>query len=122
MAANSMKAKTLITVVKGIIAKDDINENYVYQQIDSFLSVTPLYVKLFVVFSIAYCNMLSVLKNKKMIYSLHVNKVAVLLNNCEKHFIGRSIVMLFKLISTLVYFDDDKHAECIGYKHLDHCK
>lgn len=122
MAAHTIKAKTLLTVFKGIIAQDDINENDVYQQIQSYVTLTPFYVKLFMFFSLVYCNLLSVVTNQKMIYSLPGNKVAVLLNNCEKHFIGRSIIMLLKLICTLVSFDDDKHAERIGYRHLVHCK
>ncbi len=122
MSANSIKARTLVSVFKGIIDQDGVNEDYVYWQIESYISLTPWYVKLFMAFCIVYCNILSVMKNKKMIYSLPMNNVAALLNNCEKHFAGKSIIMVLKLISTLVFFDDDKHAACIGYKHLEHCK
>ena len=122
MTFDSIGEKTLLTLLQAILGQDDFNKDYVYRQIESYVTRTPVYVRLFILGSIVYCNALSLLPKRRMIYSLKADDAVALLNKCEKHFVGTNIVMVLKLISTLVYFDNDKHAQRIGYYHLDHCK
>ena len=122
MTFDSIREKTLLTLLKAILGQDDFNDDYMYQQIERYVASAPVYVRLFIWSSIVYCNALSLLPKRRMIYSLKADDAVALLNKCEKNFIGANIVMILKLISTLAYFNDDKHAQRIGYHHLEHCK
>lgn len=122
MQVRSIFKKTLIALVKAIIGKDDFNDNEIIQHIKGYVALTPFYVRLAILGSVIYFNVLSLMKKHVMVYSLAEDQIVLLLQNCEKSFYGQSIIMMVKLFSTLVYFDDDRHAQAIGYVHLDHCK
>jgi hypothetical protein len=122
MTFDSIREKTLLTLLKAILGQDDFNDDYMYQQIERYVASAPVYVRLFIWGSIIYSNALSLLSKYRMLHSLKADDVVALLNKCEKHFVCTNIVMVLKLISTLVYFDNDKHAQRIGYHHLEHCK
>jgi hypothetical protein len=122
MKINSISAKTLVALVKAIIGKDDFTDNYAIMQIKRYIELTPFYVRLAILFSVVYFNVLSLIKRQAMLYSLGGDHIVELLKECEKSFYGQSIIMIVKLISTLVYFDDNIHIAHIGYTHLEHCR
>ncbi len=122
MIGNSIKRKTLITIYKTITTSNDINQDRYIQQIENYIALTPLYVKMVFLFCIVYCNVVSLFLNRKMLYSLSNEQAVLVLRSFEKSFAGHSIIMMLKLLCTLVHFDDDAHARSIGYIHLEHCK
>ncbi|MEW6525370.1 MAG: hypothetical protein AB1444_01725 [Spirochaetota bacterium] len=122
MNIHSISTKTLVALVQAIIGKDDFADNEAIIQFKGYIELTPFYVKLAIHFSVVYFNVLSIIKKQAMLYSLAGDHIVELLKECEKSFYGQSIIMIVKLISTLVYFDDDIHAAHIGYTHLEHCR
>lgn len=122
MKINSITTKTLVALIRSIIGKDDFDDNDAIMQVKGYIELTPFYVKLAIHFSVVYFNVLSLIKKQAMLYSLAGDHIVELLKECEKSFYGQSIIMIVKLISTMVYFDDDIRAAHIGYTHLEHCR
>ncbi|MCX8124576.1 MAG: hypothetical protein N3F66_10495 [Spirochaetes bacterium] len=122
MYVNSIKARTYAVLVKAILSKEDFDDYEIIRKIYSYEVLTPFYVKIALLFSVIYFNMISLMKKRAMMYSLKKDEIELLIKKIENTFYGQSLIMIVKLISTLVYFDDDIHAANIGYKHLEHCR
>lgn len=116
--------KTTVHIVRSIISKDNINDDDIIHKINEYLALTPIYVQSLFTVSLIYVNILSVIKKYSLFYNLSAEASGSILSDMEhsKLFFNRAIVMMVKLISTLVYFDNDENAKTIGYNHLAHCK
>lgn len=121
---NSLIIKSTITAVKSILYRNDFVYEDFFMAIKQYLALTPFYVRWIYRFSMYYCNLLSLIKQHTLFYTLPLDKSIQLLHSMEKSnlFINRSLIMMLKLFTTLIYFDDDVHAQLIGYEHLAHCK
>jgi hypothetical protein len=121
---NSLIIKSTITAAKSILCRDDFVHEDFFMALQQYLALTPFYVRWIYSFGMYYCNLLSLIKQHTPFYKLPLDKSIQLLHSMEKGnlFINRSLIMMLKLFTTMVYFDDDVHAQLIGYEHLAHCQ
>ncbi len=121
---NSLIIKSSITAVKSILYRDDFVYEDFFMALQQYLALTPFYVRWIYSFSMYYCNLLSIIKQRTLFYTLTLDKSIQLLHSMGKSnlFINRSLIMMLKLFATMVYFDDDVHVQLIGYEHLSHCQ
>lgn len=122
MQVGTIYSKTIVALIAATVGKKDFNESNIINEVKGYILHTPFYVKFAMRVSVVYFNLLSIIKKRKMMYSLHQHQISELLKECDHSFYGHILIMMIKLISTLVYFDDDTHAQKIGYSHVEHCR
>ncbi|MGQ9843655.1 MAG: hypothetical protein ACUVRK_08820 [Spirochaetota bacterium] len=124
MLGKTIKAKTTAHIIATVIAKDNFNTKELIKQLYDYMALTPWYVQWLFTFSIIYLNLLSLVKKGVLFYKLQYASSESILSAMEnsKLFFNRALIMMLKLLSTLVYFDNDEFAKHIGYYHLQHYK